>query len=96
MKDFPHHVLLMAFPCIIPAVLSVFFLFAVHPFGTPEYAFLRFLLYITTQLLWIFPIACFFAGLDRYRRGFRRTAYAILTLGLLFTISDILLLVLKV
>lgn len=59
MKDFPHHVLLMAFPCIIPAVLSVFFLFAVHPFGTPEYAFLRFLLYITTQLLWIVPIACF-------------------------------------
>lgn len=92
MKDFPRHILLMAFLCLVPALLSVFFLFALQPFGTSANAFVRFLLYVLTQLLWLLPTAAFFAGLDRFRRGFRRSAYAILGAGLLLTAVDVALL----
>ncbi|MBR1645125.1 MAG: hypothetical protein IJ684_07135 [Bacteroidales bacterium] len=92
MKEFPRHILLMAFLCLIPALLSVFFLFALQPFGTSQNGLVRFLLYLLTQLLWLLPTCAFFAGLDRYRRGFPRAAYAILAAGLLLTAVDITLL----
>lgn len=93
MNDFPRPMLIMAFLCLIPALLSVFFLFALHPFGQSSNALLNILLYLATQLLWLLPIAAFFAGLNRERRGYRRIAYGILSAGLLLTIIDLLIVI---
>ena len=91
MREFPRPMLVMAFLCLVPALLSVFFLFALHPFGQSDNVLLNFLQYLATQLLWLLPIAAFFAGLNRERRGYRRIAYAILSAGLVLAVIDVLL-----
>ncbi|MBR1889957.1 MAG: hypothetical protein IJ816_04950 [Alloprevotella sp.] len=96
MKEFPKWVLTQAFFNIIPVFLSVFFLFGgLHPFGTSTNIVLSFLLYVLTNLLWLFPALTFFFGLDIYRRGWYWQGIAILALGNVLTICDILLIILR-
>ena len=53
MSDFPKWLLALAGISLLPVLLSPFYLFGASPFGTSDSAFLRFLLYICTQLLWL-------------------------------------------
>ncbi len=91
MKDYPKWLLALAFLNIIPVFLSVFFLFgglfkAPSSWGT----FIGLLIYLLVNLLWILPILAFFIGLNDYRRGFQKRGTAILVLGNLLTLLDIL------
>ena len=91
MKDYPKWLLAFAFLNIIPVFLSVFFLFgglfkAPSSWGT----FIGLLIYLLVNLLWILPILAFFIGLNDYRRGFQKRGTAILVLGNLLTLLDIL------
>lgn len=96
MKDFPRWVLVMAFANIIPVLLSVFFLFGgISPLGSSENSFLNFLLYLASNLLWLLPPLTFFLGLDVYRKGWEILGVAILAVGNLLTLIDILILILR-
>ena len=91
MKDYPKWLLALAFLNIIPVFLRVFFLFgglfkAPSSWGT----FIGLLIYLLVNLLWILPILAFFIGLNDYRRGFQKRGTAILVLGNLLTLLDIL------
>ena len=91
MKDYPKWLLALAFLNIIPVFLSVFFLFgglfkAPSSWGT----FIGLLIYLLVNLLWILPILAFFIGLNDYRRGFQKRGTAILVLGNLLTLLDLL------
>lgn len=91
MKDYPKWLLALAFLNIIPVFLSVFFLFG-GLFKAPGSwgAFIGLLIYLLVNLLWILPIIAFFIGLNDYRRGFQKRSTAILVLGNLLTLLDIL------
>ena len=91
MKDYPKWLLALAFLNIIPIFLSVFFLFR-GLFKAPSSwgAFIGLLIYLLVNLLWILPIVAFFIGLNDYRRGFQKRGTAILVLGNLLTLLDIL------
>lgn len=77
MSDFPRPLLVLAFVSIIPLLLSPLYLFGAHPFGTGGNAFVRFLLYLLTQLLWFVPLVLFFVSLDQYRRGWTRRGWTL-------------------
>ena len=91
MNDYPKWRLALAFLNIIPVFLSVFFLFG-GLFKAPSSwgAFIGLLIYLLVNLLWILPIVAFFIGLNDYRRGFQKRGTAILVLGNLLTLLDIL------
>lgn len=91
MKDYPKWLLTLAFLNIIPIFLSVFFLFG-GLFKAPSGrgTFIGLLVYLLVNLLWILPIVAFFIGLNDYRRGFQKRGTAILVLGNLLTLLDIL------
>ena len=91
MKDYPKWLLDLAFLNIIPVFLSVFFLVG-GLFNAPSSwgAFIGLLIYLLVNLLWILPIVAFFIGLNDYRRGFQKRGTAILVLGNLLTLLDIL------
>lgn len=78
---------------LIALLLSVFYLFGAAPFGTADAAWARFLLYLLTQLLWLLPVALFFASLDTFRRGYERAGAVLAALGCLVTLGGIALLV---
>ncbi len=84
--------LALAFVNLASLFTSIFFLFGAEPFGTSESSFIRFLLYIATQLLWLVPIALFFLSLNTYRRGYERTGTALALTGDVVTIISIVLL----
>lgn len=72
----------MAFAELIPALLCPLYLFGgAAPWGTSDSAFVRFLLYLLTQVLWLLPVFAFFFGLDIYRRGWKRYGIAIVLTG---------------
>lgn len=91
MKDYPKWLLALAFLNIIPVFLSVFFLFG-GLFKAPSSwgAFIGLLIYLLVNLLWVLPIVAFFIGLNDYRRGLKKRGTAILVLGNLLTLLDIL------
>ena len=91
MKDYPKWLLALAFLNIIPVFLSVFFLFGgLFKAPTSWGTFIGLLIYLLVNLLWILPILAFFIGLNDYRRGFQKRGTAILVLGNLLTLLDIL------
>lgn len=93
MSNFPKWLLALAGINLIPILLCPFFLFGgLHPFGTSEYTIVSFLLYILTQLLWLIPIGAFFLGLDLYNRYFSWPGIAVCVIGAMFTVADIVLL----
>lgn len=87
MNEFPKWLLALAGISLLPVLCSPFYLFAAQPFGTSESSFVRFLLYLATQLLWVIPLALFFVSLDRYRRGHERSAVVIASLSALLTLG---------
>lgn len=77
---------------LLPVVLSMFYLFGATPFGTSESSFIRFLLYVLTQMLWLVPLLLFFFSLDLYRRGYGRIGITLASIGCLITITGTILL----
>ncbi len=92
MSDFPKWMLALAFVNLASLFTSIFFLFGAEPFGTSENSFVRFVLYIATQLLWLVPIALFFLSLNTYRRGYERIGTALALAGDAVTVISIALL----
>lgn len=70
----------------------MFYLFGATPFGTSESSFIRFLLYVLTQMLWLVPLPLFFFSLDLYRRGYERIGITLASIGCLITITGTILL----
>ena len=95
MNEFPKHLLALAFFNLIPALLSVFFLFVGATIGYSQNVLLAFLLYFLSNMLWIIPVSTFFFGLNEFRRGYEKRSLALLIAGSLFTIGDILFLILR-
>lgn len=94
MSDFPKWLLALAGTNLIPVLLSPFFLFGgLTPFGESGNAFVRFLLYMLSNLLWIAPLILFFVGLNLYRRLFELPGIVINVIGMLLAILDIWLIV---
>ena len=77
---------------LLPVVLSMFYLFGATPFGTSESSFIRFRLYVLTQMLWLVPLLLFFFSLDLYRRGYERIGITLASIGCLITITGTILL----
>ncbi len=92
MSDFPKWMLTLAFINLASLLTSIFFLFGAEPFGTSENTFVRFLLYVATQLLWMLPIALFFLGLSTFRRGYERLGTSLVIAGDIITLGSIALL----
>lgn len=72
MSEFPKWLLALAALSLLPVLAVPFYLFGAMPFGTSDSGFVRFLLYLATQLLWAVPLALFFVSLDAWRRGYAR------------------------
>lgn len=87
MSDFPKWLLALAGISLLPVLLSPFYLFGASPFGTSDSSFVRFLLYVCTQLLWLLPLLLFFFSLDLYRRGYERAGIVITVLSAVIAIS---------
>ena len=83
MSDFPKWLLALAGVSLVPVLLSPLYLFGATPFGTRDSSLVQFLLYCATQLLWLLPLMLFFVSLDRYRRGFERSAVAVAAISAL-------------
>lgn len=92
MSDFPKWMLALAGFNLLPALLSVVYLFGAEPFGTSESTFVRLLLYVLTQLLWVLPLLLFFFSLDRFRRGFERLGVGLSCIGILISFTGFVLL----
>lgn len=95
MNEFPKRLLALAFFNLIPALLSVFFLFGGATIGHSSNRFFAFLLYLMSNLLWVFPVSTFFAGLNEFRRGYETRSLVLLIAGALFTVGDMLFLILQ-
>lgn len=93
MSDFPKWLLALAGTNLVPILISPLFMFGgLRPFGTTEYAVINFLLYLLVQLLWIAPIGLFFLSLHLWRECFELPAIVLAVIGMLITLSDIILL----
>ena len=87
MFDLPKWLLALAFFNVLSLLSSVFLLFGSYmPFGYIENGVVRVLAYIALQLLWVLPIASFFAGIMCYDYGHRRLGPLILVAGNLLTL----------
>lgn len=96
MKMYPKWLLALAGSNLICLLLIPFFLFGgLEPFGTSDSGFVRFLLYVLTNLLWVVPVACFFGSLVLYGNFRQRLGTAVAVFGLLLTVADICLLFLS-
>ena len=95
MHQYPKWLLALIFPnVIIPVGTMVFYVFGgLHPFGQTDSTFVNFLLYLLTQLFWIFPILTFFASLFLWGNTFERASVVSAVLGLLVSAASIFLLV---
>lgn len=88
MKEFPKKILALAFFNLIALFLSIFFLFGGVLSPKNEVGdFVRLLIYIGVQLLWILPVASTFIGLNQYRLGFSKRSMLILVFGSLMTLA---------
>ncbi len=90
MEQYPKWLLALAFPCLLPVLLSIFFLFGgLRPFGRSEHIVVDFILFLAANLLWILPVLLFFAGLYAFGRTYERLSIGLLTVGMLLTALDI-------
>ena len=87
MSDFPKWLLVLAGISLLPVLFSPFYLFGASPFGTSDNGFVRFLLYLATQLLWLFPLLLFFYSLDVYRRGWERFGIGVAVFSAIISIA---------
>lgn len=79
---------------LVPVLLAPFYMFGgLTPFGTSEVGFVRFLLYLLTNAVWLIPALLFFVSLDYYRRGYERVGIAVAVAGVLLTAVCVLLLI---
>lgn len=69
MSDYPKWLLALAGVSLLPLLACPLYIWGAQPFGTSDSHFIRFLLSILTQLLWVVPLALFFVSLELYRRG---------------------------
>lgn len=88
MKNFPKWLLALAGLGLLPVLVCPLFLFGLQPFGTSDSGFVRLLLYVLTQLLWIVPALFFFLSLELYDRCFVIPSVFVAVLALLITIAD--------
>lgn len=87
MRDLPKWMIALAGTGLLPLTVAPFYLLgAVRPFGTSDTGWLRFLLFVLANLLWLVPVVLFFVSLDFYRRGFRRTGVVVAVAGLLLAV----------
>lgn len=87
MSDYPKWMLALAGISLLPVLASPFYLFGLQPFGTSDSAFIRFALYLLTQLLWLVPLCLFFVCLDLYRRGYERMGVILTALSALIAVG---------
>lgn len=83
MSLYPKWLLLLAAICILPAVLSPFYIF-VFP---SELTFFGVVGYIMKQLLWFFPAYSAYKGLDYYYREFERLGIGVTAFGAVVAIG---------
>lgn len=77
MNQYPKWLLALNFPNILLAFVTMTFLMfgGVHPFGKIDSMFWSFMVYLITQLLWLFPILTFFFSLFSW--GYTREKIAV-------------------
>lgn len=74
----------MAFAGLSSVLTSPFYMFGgLHIFGESETGFVNFLLYVFQNLLWVLPVLLFFATLEFYRIGMKRTGVAVAVTSLI-------------
>ncbi|MBR6926380.1 MAG: hypothetical protein IKH52_04140 [Bacteroidaceae bacterium] len=94
MSLYPKWLLALAGANLLSVLLSVFYLFGgVQPLGTSENGLIRFLLFLTTQLLWLAPIVCFFGALRAHDYRHPQLAASIALFGLLILALSVWLLI---
>lgn len=74
MKEFPRWYLTLSFMTLWPLIVVPVFLMWQPRTG---HSVLNILAYIAVNLIWIVPVVMFFLGLNEYRRGYHKRAYAI-------------------
>lgn len=95
MQGFPKCLLFVAFFNLVSLLLSVFFLFGgLHVFGTSGNSFLKLLLYIAEQLLWLLPVASFFASLKLHDYDKKAASYLVAAAGCALTILNLCIVIL--
>lgn len=77
MSDYPKWLLALAGVSLLPLLACPLYIWGAQPFGTSDSHFIRFLLSLLTQLLWIVPLTLFFVCLELYRRGWERAGIAV-------------------
>lgn len=83
MREFPKWLLAMTFTGLASVLASPFYMFGgIHLFGESEYGVVNFLYYILQNLLWVLPVLLFFATLEFYRIGMKRTGVTIAGISL--------------
>lgn len=93
MNIYPKWLLLLAGSNLASLLLIPLFAFgSFAPFGTGSTAFVGFLLYVLTNLLWLLPVGCFFGSLTLYANYHERLGVAVAAAGLVLTIADFYLL----
>lgn len=92
MSDFPKWLLALAGANLLPLLCAPLYLFTSNLLGESSQAFVRFLLYTATQLLWALPLAGFFLALDSWRRGYEKRAVILAVGGLIITVAGFCLL----
>lgn len=90
MSEFPKWLLALAFLSLIPLLICPVYLFGGQLDGTSHNTFVRFLIYIALQLLWLLPIAGFFTCLDSWRRGFYKRSVALGFISLAISVIGLL------
>lgn len=79
---YPKWLILLAGVNILSLFLAPFYLFGgLAP--ASENGFVRFLFYILTNLIWLFPIATFFIALTIWGWGYRKSGIALILAGFL-------------
>ncbi len=94
MNQYPKWLLALSFPnVLIPVGTLIFFLFGgVTLFDTHDSTILDILQYILLQLFWLLPLASFFATLFLWGNAQERAAMVTTIVGLLISITSIVLL----
>lgn len=96
MNQYPKWLLALDFPnVIIPIGTMIFYLFGnLNLLGHYDFWLFNFLAYVVTQLLWIFPVGCFFLTLYLWGTIQEKASVIVASVGLLVSITSVLLLIL--